>query len=580
MLAIWALLGAALLALTALQISSASEQESSTGQQQRSITIESLIPQAGALHLPYRGKIESIQLNGKQYQLPPVYSKHSDLSYKTEFPLKAGRNVLRINYNRQGFITNQKEALGISVLQVILLVLFQLPLLIVFFTELYLALLSFFPVFRFHFFRKFLKHADTWLLVIALILKLVISFAINKNFVSFQHDLPHHIDYINYLVAHESAPPNHGEFEFHQLPLYYFLCALCRNLLPIDPELSYRLLSLFLTSALTIIFFFALRKLSKNIFFRLVCLVFITFTPRIVLQSITINNDVLIFFSGTVFISGLIYYLSKPSSLNLAFLLSGALISFGTKLNGLTQPFVAFIVASVTPQSLALKKKHVFAVLFSTSVLLFCIFYRHYDLLNQKSFFFWSNLFPGLEIPGGVSFEYLFSFDLGALLTEGQACTWSQSECGLSIKHSLPSYLYGTMLFGEFEYQSLFAKNQFLFILSQALIILNLIIPLSILYFVFRPRKFSLLEQICLALPLLNLLAVISVLYKYPVNCNADFRYLFPAVGCIALLVGFGFQSFTDDFKPLKRLLCWGFLPLWSLSSLLWCLLFCLHYLK
>ncbi len=88
----------------------------------------------------------------------------------------------------------------------------------------------------------------------------------------------------------------------------------------------------------------------------------------------------------------------------------------------------------------------------------------------EKFYFVNSAKFPRQTIEN-LNSEYLFSFNFLELLKQGFSYLFGADE----VRFSLPTYQFGTMLFGEFDYRYFVQKEPNITILMRSIIILSTI---------------------------------------------------------------------------------------------------------
>lgn len=379
--------------------------------------------------------------------------------------------------------------------------------------------------------------------------------------VHFQHDWHGHIEYIKYLASHITLPDPSKGLEYPQQPLYYLLSAVLYKFLLFsgfdqsDALFGIGILSL-IGSGLFLYFTYRLLMVLEAPFFvRLVTLVFVSFTPSIVYISARINNDALIMPLSAMALYFMVrtYRFIKMTDFLYALVLVSAL--FATKIS--TFPFeialFSILVLSYLQIDMAYKKRvkeFLLIFIWTGTLLLGATLLRLYTPLEETSFHLVNSSahFPGQQIKD-LGSNYFASWHFLSLFREGQSYVFGTD----SVRFSLPTYLYGTMIFGEFDYSRYKEMFSLFDYVMQSLIILSLLYPLGLLTFVLHLHKSNTLEKLFLGVVVLNLFLVVKFISDYPVVCNSDFRYFVTTFLLIGLLSGYGLKYLSSYSRYLKR---------------------------
>ncbi|HUB68379.1 MAG TPA: hypothetical protein VL981_12915 [Candidatus Methylacidiphilales bacterium] len=388
---------------------------------------------------------------------------------------------------------------------------------------------------------------ECWLwrgLTLLFISALVIRFyhLASHHWIEYMHDSASHAAYVEYLRLHYRLPPvDEGHLEYPQQPLYYLLAMPfyqtdknwdqnLDNLAPLGFCLS--------TAALSFVFF-SLRYLSSWPL-RYGVFVFFAFTPAFVLASSCVGNDVLGVFWGAFYFFCILRFNRNPRAIRYFILTIGTLVAaLLTKLNGVIL-FVAlpWLLWRRAQHDISWKQTATrFAVITLMMALLGGgILYRAWSPAHRQFIFAHSWIWDYMAIHEN-SWVYALRFDLSGLISAGQTTTTNVTPD--EVRFSFPSWEYGNMLLGEYEYNNdpvlLFYSRQL--IVAGTSLLFGLVL-FTIGAFLSRPvwpwQEIISLNRTALLLIVGSSCLILAFVHWAPVMCSADYRYqcsTFPWMG-------------------------------------------------
>jgi hypothetical protein len=286
--------------------------------------------------------------------------------------------------------------------------------------------------------------------------------------------------------------------------------------------------------------------------------VFYAFTPSFILASPFVGNDGLLAFFGAFFFLCALRFNRRPSRRHFALLvlaLAGALFS---KLGGIVLlaaiPWILWRSSrrDVTWKPTAVRSGVLALVIFVWGVTGVA---RAWDSTSHQFTYYHGWILDYMEIKENL-LVYVLRFDLSALIVSGQATTVNNTPD--NVRFSFPSWEYGNMLLGEYEYSGspklLFNARQV--IVSGTFLLFGLVLfgftallsrpwwPMGDLLSLNRTAAVLLIGAVAM---LLSFVALV------PNTCTADFRYLL----VIAPWLGFAAARGLSIFR-------WG----WAMRTL------------
>jgi hypothetical protein len=159
-----------------------------------------------------------------------------------------------------------------------------------------------------------------------------------------------------------------------------------------------------------------------------------------------------------------------------------------------------------------------------------------------------SGHFPGQQI-AALDLGYFASFNVFELFHAAQSYVFGND----AVRFSLPTYQYGTMLFGEYNYENFLKHTPLLRQTMQFILLSALIYPLGLLVFVVTLYKRPLLHQLLFAASFITFLLILKFIFDYPVICNTDFRYFVPVFPLLAWMMAEGLDNLSNAIAGTKQ---------------------------
>jgi len=347
----------------------------------------------------------------------------------------------------------------------------------------------------------------------------------------FQHDWQGHIDLIEYLAQNYSIPsiPNKG-WEYPQQPLYYIITAIIYKLS--GGNLIYiGYFSIFSSIIFLVYSYKLLRVLTTNRYVLYIALLFLTLTPSFIYMSARINNDVLV--SALSVVS--IYYIVKSYQNHFKKYFFTSLIFttalFLTKISTATIELLFFGLLLLNRDYKY--QRYIFATV--GVILLTLTLWHLYHPLLEKFYFVNSAKFPNQTIEN-LNRDYFFSFNILELINQGCSYVFGDDR----VRFSFPTYLFGTMVFGEFDYKYFISKSSYLTILMKAILAGAIVYIIGFIGYIIFIYKENLIQKALFGVFLVNLLLILKFLIQYPSVCNSDFRYFVGSWTIIGYIVAKG----------------------------------------
>ena len=371
---------------------------------------------------------------------------------------------------------------------------------------------------------------------------------------TFQHDWQGHIAFIKYIAEHWTLPLPSKGLEYPQQPLYYWITAGLYTLFTqfglSEQDALYGLgfFSLFCSMVFLYYSYRLIMLLSQNGWVRVAAMVFVSLTPSVVYMSARINNDVLVMALSAF----ALYYVVKSYQCGFKrgfyAALSGVSLLFLTKLSAAPMELllfvlllIAYVKAEEESSSLAVSKSLYLFGLVGMFLLGFTLLRVYLPIEGTFHMVNSSGHFPGQTIQA-LDTGYFGTFHIGTLVQAGQSHVFGID----AIRFSFPTYQYGTMFFGEFDYAWFIKKSPYLHYVMQAVLAFGLIFVLGLIFFMLRLYRHSLLENLLFATVVLNLLLILKFMFDYPSICNTDFRYFVGSFPLIAFLFAKGLEPIFD----------------------------------
>ncbi len=372
------------------------------------------------------------------------------------------------------------------------------------------------------------KSSTRWIFSVILLGIAIRILYFNKyGIMLFQHDWQGHIDLIKYIASNYSIPnmPNKG-WEYPQQPLYYIITAFIYNILisfdfSSKDALHYGVGYFSLLCSFIFLYYSyrVVELLTKSRWVLMVSMLFLTLTPSLVYMSSRVNNDVLVLALSSIalFFSIKAYYNNFEKYLYLA-LISVSLL-FLTKISTASIELLLFILLIISYIKTK-KELPLFIFSFVGIFLLSWTLWHLYTPLNGGFYMVNSAKFPKQTIEQ-LNSSYFLSFHLIDLLKQGYSYVFGVD----SVRYSFPTYQYGTMFFGEFDYKFFTDKTDFLLVVMKSILILGVVYIIGSISYLIHFYKESLVNRVIFGVLVINLILILKFVISYPSICNTDFRY-------------------------------------------------------
>ena len=387
-----------------------------------------------------------------------------------------------------------------------------------------------------------------WLPLI-LFLGIVIRVAYMEKYgiVTFQHDWQAHIELIKYMANHWTLPMPTKGLEFPQQPLYYMVTggiygALSQMGLSEEGALyGIGYFSLFCS----FVFLYYSYKFSTLVlesqWARIVAMLFLSLTPTIVYAAVRINNDTLVMALSAFSL----YYIVKSYYSHFAEsfwpALAGVSLLFMTKLSAAPIEILFFslllykyLVIQVNQIKNIQQRIYWFGIV-GVFLLGFTLLRVYSPLDNTLHMVISSGDYADQEIKE-LDFSYFGSFYIIPLLRTGYSYVFGED----SIRHSFLTYQYGTMFFGEFNYNEFFGNYASVRWTMQGVLFFGLIYLLGLFSFVAQLNALSFLKKMLFFGLLINFIIILKYAITYPSVCNTDFRYFAASFPILAFVFAQG----------------------------------------
>ena len=511
--------------------------------------ITSKISQTARLHIIVDDEIRSMSLNGKPIDLTPLKKRYhltklNDYRYGYDFdiPLQKGSNTLLIATRNYG------GAYGISIeqkllwWQALLAIVAFVSLFILFYLLVYNKIISFLST---HEYTKLIPFIPFFILCIGIILRII--YILKTNQYSYSHDVNDHEELIRYYAMHFfSLPQPDKGVEYPQQPLYYWISALfykTAQLLHLSQERIFSLLRWvsFAYSVLWLFFGFFVAKIlfGNKTLLRAIFMIFLACTPYFIFQSGQINNDTLNALLGMASFYAIVrYVLQRKFFIFVTIAISLAIL---TKISSLLWALYFALI-------LLYKKEKKRLLIFSSIIVALFLWTLWRVYIPALGFHFVNSALYVNQTIASFDLFYLFSFHPIELLHAAQSYVFGND----TIRFSFPTYMYGTMLFGEYDFSHFFTHPLFK-LLSQLIILLSFTYIIGFIgYFLFF-KRLTLFQKSFLIPFLINLLLILKFLFSYPSVCNSDFRYFSPTYGVIAAIFVLGLFHIMKKWRWTKE---------------------------
>lgn len=420
---------------------------------------------------------------------------------------------------------------------------------------------------------KFSKKNLIPIIILALGIIIRLLYVNYFGYENYNHDSDGHIEYIQFVAKNLSLPSPDKGWEFPQQPLYYIVMGILYRLIrcflnPSDAILRILVWISALFSIGTLLFSYLLaKKITNSTWVQSFIVGVMAFTPALVYQAGMISNDTpLAFFCAGSFLF-LVNFIKKEKTEYIILSIFLAVLAIFTKISGgiaLISIFILLIFKSYNKNFRKTAIILLFSVLFIGFLCLSFAFSRAYLPSKEIRFVNGGSLDGQQTSPNQKS--YFLSFNLPELVKEGQSYVFGNKKVG----QSFPTYLYGTSIFGEYNYKQLTDRFPGIKTLMQLVFLIGLILPLGLLTNLFFLKKWGPIDYIAFLGCLINLALVIFHIYKNPSVCNSDFRFFSPIFLGIIYLSSMGILRLNRIILPKIRFIIPALCIIFISSEFIW----------
>jgi len=374
----------------------------------------------------------------------------------------------------------------------------------------------------------------------------------------YTHDSLYHIEYIQFVANHLSLPATEKGLEYPQQPLYYIFSGLfyhCIETLSLSKTAILKIITWFSAffSIGTLIFtYFCAKKITDSVWVQSFIVGLMAFTPAFVYQSGMIGNDPLCAFLSAGAFFFLISYIKEPhhedkkSFKNFILATCLAVLSFFTKASaGILLIMILLVcIYKYSQKNNPAVLKMIFSVLLIGFLCINISFYRAY-IPSTGEFRFVESYTYEYQKTDPSHLSYFLTFNFPDLLKEGQSYVFGNKN----VARTLPTFLYGSFIFGEYNFTNITTPYPFVKILMQFILLLGLLFPIGIIANLFFIKKWNAVEYISAFGIFASLILLISFLLKYSSVCNSDFRYFSPIFLGFLIISGLGLYRLNEKLK-------------------------------
>ena len=368
----------------------------------------------------------------------------------------------------------------------------------------------------------------------------------------YTHDSIYHIEYIQSVAEHLSLPAVEKGLEYPQQPFYYILAGILYRFLNFLYFSEEEILTVIVwLSALfsigTLVFAYLLsKKVTEQGWVQSFIVGLMAFTPAFIYQAGMIGNDPLCTFLSAGAFYFLVRYIQDEkikyfiTAVSLATLASFTKISSGT--------IFLMILFALIYKYFYKNQKQLLKMIF----VVFAIGFMCLGVMLYRAYLPWSGKFRFVESytyehqktePGRLS--YFLTFNYPKLAEEGQSFVFGNKD----VARTLPTFLYGSFLFGEYSFTNITDNYPFIKALMQFIILTGLLFPIGIIANFFYVKKWTLIDYVSIFGIGINLITLISFLIKYSAVCNSDFRYFCPVFLGLLLVSAMGLSRLNESSK-------------------------------
>jgi len=541
-----------------IQISIVSTNESGI----RYFTVHSYIPQEVKLHIQAkRNELKQITCNSQKFSFPQRerlwFERKSE---ELVITLTQGKNICKVQTqkNIKSFHINVKRKWN-YVEFMVLFVLLGLPMISLLFkgfTWLLDRLKS-----KQYFQSSIVYSAQKiplyiWVIIFFGMLIRVLYF--NKfGITHFQHDWQGHVEFIKYIANYWILPLGEKGLQFPQQPFYYVIMAGIYSVgvkLGLGEMQALHTLGYFALFCSFVFLFYGYKffmLITESRWVQIVALSFIALTPSLVYMSARINNDVLVMALSVYTLYQSVRSYQTQFQDNFYRALIGVSLLFITKISAAPVEIFLFVLLVLVyieqEDNKEIKYKLFIFSIVGTLVLGITLLKTYLPIEQTFHMVNSSGGFPG-QIIKSLDWSYFSTFNIDTLINRGYAYVFGED----SIRYSFLTYQYGTMFFGEFEYDSLIKQHKWLKEVMQIILTFGLIYIIGFLVFIIKLYKAPKLHKFLFLTFGLNFILILKFMLSYSVVCNTDFRYFITSFGLLAFIFSQGLSYISDYQKWLK----------------------------
>ncbi len=383
------------------------------------------------------------------------------------------------------------------------------------------------------------------------------SYANYKDYSFFQytHDTLYHVEYIQFVADHLSLPPVEKGLEYPQQPLYYIFSGVLYNIINVSslekmdaPEILKILVwisCLFSIGTLVFAYFLA-KKITESVWLQSFITGLMAFTPAFIYQAGMLGNDPFSSFLSAGAFFYLICYIKKENLTNFILATVFSVLSFFSKATA--GILLVMILITVVYKYWKQNKNEYLKMAFLTLIIgIACLavsLYRAY-IPSTGEFRFVESYTYIYQKTDPSRLTYFLTFNIPELLREGQSFVFGNEK----VARTLPTFLYGSFVFGEYSFENITKPYPLVKSLMQIILLLGLLFPLGIIFNLFYFKKWDIIDYISGFGILMNLILLVSFFSKYSAVCNSDFRYFGPLFLGILAFSGNGLSKLNEKVK-------------------------------
>jgi len=377
----------------------------------------------------------------------------------------------------------------------------------------------------------------------------------NYNFFQYTHDPLYHVEYIQFIADHLSLPPVEKGLEYPQQPLYYVFSGVLYNIinvLSLEKMAVSEILKilvwiscLFSIGTLAFAYFLA-KKITESLWLQSFITGIMAFTPAFIYQSGMLGNDPLSAFLSAGAFYFLICYIKKENLKNIVLSIIFAILGFFTKASSglLLIVILGVVVYKYIKENKIEYLKIIFSVLIIGILCIAVASYRAY-IPSTGEFRFVESYTYEYQKTDPSRLTYFLTFNIPELIKEGQSFVFGNKK----VARTLPTFLYGSFVFGEYSFENITNLYPLIKSLMQIILLLGLLFVLGIIANLFYFKKWDIIDFASGFGIFLNLILLVSFFSKYSAVCNSDFRYFSPVFLGILAFSGNGLLRLNEKLK-------------------------------